>query len=287
MRLDKMRESENIDDRRGQSRPVARGGKLGLGGIAVVVIIGLILGKSPLEMLNLLGVLSNPAPQQSSQQPSAADNAQSKQLVAKVLGDTEDTWQQIFKAKGAKYPPPELVLFRHAVQSACGQGSAAMGPFYCPADKKVYLDLSFFDELHQRFGAPGDFAQAYVIAHEVGHHVQNLMGVSAKVHQKQQHLSKEQGNELSVRLELQADCFAGVWGHSASQRELLDPNDMKEALVAANAIGDDTLQKSAGQAVVPDAFTHGSSTQRMAWFQRGMESGDMTQCNTFDAKVKL
>ncbi|WP_273428221.1 neutral zinc metallopeptidase [Chitinibacter tainanensis] len=283
MRWDQMRESSNVEDQTGRSG--AGLGRLSLGGVAVVVVIGLLLGKSPLEILGMVA-------QQQVHVPAAAPNAASqdptaKQMVRHILGDTEATWQQIFAARGGQYHEPKLVYFSGAVQSACGSASAAMGPFYCPADQKVYIDLAFFRELSQRYAAPGDFAQAYVIAHEVGHHVQNLLGISAQVHARQQQLSKTAANQLSVRLELQADCLAGVWGHSAAQRGLLDPNDLDEALQAANAIGDDTLQHSAGRAVVPDAFTHGTSAQRMTWFRRGMQAGDLNHCNTFDPQVIL
>ncbi|QLG87255.1 zinc metallopeptidase [Chitinibacter bivalviorum] len=286
MRWDKMRESQNVEEVGGQSSGQGGGLRLGLGGIAVVVVLGLLLGKNPLEILGLVTQMQGGAVPHSQTAARPVD-AKSHEFVARVLGDTEDTWQQIYQSHGQQYQLPKLVSFQGSVKSACGNASAAMGPFYCPADQKVYLDYAFFDELHRKFGAPGDFAQAYVIAHEVGHHVQNLMGLSAKVHQQQQRLSKAEGNALSVRLELQADCFAGVWGHSAAQRGLLDAADMDEALAAANAIGDDTLQKSAGHAVVPDAFTHGSSEQRMRWFKRGMENGDIKACNTFDSNVAL
>jgi len=202
------------------------------------------------------------------------------------LADTEDTWQAIFGQQGSTYREPTLVLFTARVNSACGLASAAVGPFYCPADQKLYIDLSFFQDLKQRHGAPGDFAQAYVIAHEVGHHVQTLMGISDKVRQAGRGRSKTEVNALSVRQELQADCFAGLWGHAANtERQLLDPGDLEEALTAATAIGDDRLQKEAGRGVVPDSFTHGSSAQRVKWFRRGFESGDIASCDTFSVNI--
>ncbi len=269
----------------------AGGLRLGLGGIAAVVVVGLLFGKkSPMEMLALVSSLQHGAPTQqhapATRTPAAgsSDNDQTVGKVKRVLGDTEDTWQQIFQASGRSYQPPRLVLFRGGVSSGCGFTGSEVGPFYCPADQKVYLDLGFFDELKQRFGAPGEFAQAYVIAHEVGHHVQNLLGISDKVNRRMQQLNSSGRNALSVRLELQADCFAGVWGHSAAQRHLINAAEMQQALVAANAIGDDTLQKNAGRNVTPDAFTHGTSAQRQHWFQVGLDSGSVDACNTFVRK---
>lgn len=279
MRWDKMRESGNVEDRRGLGGG-GGGFKLGLGGIAVVVVVGLLMGKNPIELLSLV----MPMPQGQSVQrsaPAASDNDQNVQFVSKILGDTEDTWGQLFQQAGSQYRQPKLVLFRGGVDSACGQASSAVGPFYCPADSKVYLDLGFFDELDQRFGASGDFAAAYVVAHEVGHHVQNLLGVSDKVHARRQQLSEAEGNALSVKQELQADCLAGVWGHYAAQRGLLEQGDLEEALQAAHAIGDDTLQRNAGRQVMPDSFTHGTSEQRMQWFRRGFEAGQVKACDTF------
>jgi predicted metalloprotease len=204
------------------------------------------------------------------------------EFVSAVLADTEDTWQAIFKQRGATYKEPTLVLFSNRVNSACGMASAAVGPFYCPADQKLYVDLSFFQDLKNRHGAPGDFAQAYVIAHEVGHHVQTLMGISSQVRKAQQGISKAQANALSVKQELQADCFAGLWGNAANtERQILDPGDLEEALTAASAIGDDRLQRESGRGVVPDSFTHGTSAQRVEWFRRGFESGDLAACDTF------
>ncbi|KAF0812164.1 hypothetical protein IGB42_03442 [Andreprevotia sp. IGB-42] len=284
MRWDRMRESSNVEDNRSSGGGMVGGGlRLGVGGIAVAVVVGLLLGKSPMEILGFVMQLSGNQPVATQgARPAATDNDQNKQMVAHVLGDTEDTWKQLFAEQAdAQYVAPKLVLFRNAVQSACGQASSAVGPFYCPADSKVYLDLGFFDELHRRFGAPGDFAAAYVVAHEVGHHVQNQLGISDKVHQAEQKLSKAAANALSVKLELQADCFAGVWGHYASQRGVLEAGDLEEALKAANAIGDDTLQRNAGHSIAPDSFTHGTSEQRMHWFRQGFDNGNMKLCNTF------
>jgi hypothetical protein len=203
-----------------------------------------------------------------------------------VLGDTEDTWSQIFADGGSRYEPPRLVLFSNAVRSGCGIGQSAMGPFYCPVDRKVYIDLAFYQDLRDRFRAPGDFAQAYVIAHEVGHHVQNLLGIADSVTERRQRASEEESNALSVRLELQADCFAGVWAHTANrERHLLEPGDVDEGLRAAAAIGDDRIQRQTQGTVVPESFTHGSSEQRVRWFRKGLESGDMNACDTFRARA--
>ncbi|MBB5189687.1 hypothetical protein HNQ50_000397 [Silvimonas terrae] len=293
MRWNDMRESNNVEDRESSSGGggggFGGGGlRLGVGGIVAVVVVGMLFGKSPLEMLGLISQLSGGgAPQVQQQQVPARPvnpNDPGKVFVAKVLGDTEDTWGRIFKASGRTYQPPTLVLFRGAVNSGCGYTTSAVGPFYCPMDSKLYLDRDFFDELNRRFGAPGQFAEAYVIAHEVGHHVQNLLGISAKVHERQTNVGKVGANALSVRLELQADCFAGVWGHDAEQRQLVDGKDMEQALVAANAIGDDTLQRNAGRSVAPDSFTHGTSEQRQRWFRKGFDTGSVDECNTFTAK---
>ncbi|MBB5016931.1 hypothetical protein HNQ59_000193 [Chitinivorax tropicus] len=282
MRWNDMRQSDNVEDRRSGGGGLPIGG-LSIGGMVVVAVISLLLGQNPLEILGLMQSASQHPTNQAAQPRTQPTNDEGKRFVSAILGDTEDTWDHLFKQAGSHYERPTLVLFRDAVSSACGRASSAVGPFYCPGDKKVYLDLGFFDELQRRFAAPGDFAQAYVIAHEVGHHIQNLMGVSGQVHRKQQALGKKAANALSVQLELQADCLAGVWGHYAQQRKLLDPGDMAEALTAAHAIGDDTLQRNATGHVVPDAFTHGSSEQRMYWFKRGFEAGDMRRCDTFSA----
>lgn len=289
MRWDKMSEdNSDVEDRRNSGGGGGRRGmgKLGLGGIAVVVVIGLLMGKGPLEILGMvMQVPEGTSIQQAGPVNTATDNDQVKSQAVKTLTDTKATWAAIFQQSGQTYQQPKMVLFRNGVETACGSATSAVGPFYCPGDSKVYLDLGFFDEMHKKLGAPGDFAQAYVIAHEVGHHIQNLTGISGQVHQKQQQLSKAKGNALSVRLELQADCYAGVWGYHAAKKGLVDPGDMEEALNAANAIGDDTLQKNAGRSVMPDSFTHGTSAQRMTWFKRGMDSGNPQECDTFKSNI--
>lgn len=263
--------SGNISDRRGMGGKLALGG--GVGGI-VVLLLSLLLGGNPLETINVGS---------SSYTPSAAEDEQA-QFVGVVLQDTEDVWNELFSTVfHADYQEPTLVLFSQSDQSGCGFASAATGPFYCPLDNSVYIDLSFADELSRTFGAAGDFAMAYVVAHEVGHHVQNLLGTSGKVHEARQRLSETDGNKLSVALELQADFYAGVWAHHAQQmKQILEPGDIEEALRAANAIGDDRLQKQSQGYVVPDAFTHGTSEQRMHWFRKGFETGDVNEGNTFD-----
>jgi predicted metalloprotease len=273
------RRSSHIEDRRG----TRVGGGLLKGGIGtVVVVLGLswFLGIDP-QILFQLQQAGAPATTQTDYQPAAKEQEQAD-FVSVVLADTEDTWSVIFREAGYDYEEPNLVLFTGRVNSVCGQASAAMGPFYCPADKKVYIDLAFFDELKRRHGAPGDFAQAYVIAHEVGHHVQNLLGTSSQVRKAQRGLGKAAANELSVKLELQADCFAGLWGnHADRSRQVLEQGDVEEALNAASAIGDDRLQEQAQGHVVQESFTHGSSRQRVHWFTRGIESGDVGDCDTF------
>ena len=274
------RRSRNVDDRRGARSASV---KLGGGGAVVIVIIGLLMGQDPMTILsNVLeggGTTSQTPAQTSTEEDALAD------FVSLVLGDTEITWPALMREQiGQTYVAPTLVLFTDRVQSACGMQSAAVGPFYCPADQKVYIDLGFYAELSDRFGAPGDFAQAYVIAHEVGHHIQNLTGESTRVHRAQQRLPEAQANELSVRLELQADCYAGVWAHHAERaRNVLESGDVEEGLRAAAAIGDDTLQRNAGRAVTPESFTHGSAEQRVRWFRIGMQRGDMNVCDTFSA----
>jgi len=282
MRWRQGRRSANVEDRRGRAvggRPVALGG----GGLLLVVVATLLLGGNPLEVLDMLGGaggtsvrLDEPAPQ-----GGARPTDEMADFVSVVLGDTEDTWKQIFADAGRSYQPPVLVLFTDAVSSACGLNSAAVGPFYCPLDGKVYIDLGFYRDLQQRFGAPGDFAQAYVIAHEVGHHVQSLLGISERFHSMRQRLGEREANALSVRMELQADCFAGVWGHHAHvERQLLEEGDVEEGLNAAAAIGDDRIQKETSGRVSPESWTHGSSEQRVQWFKRGLESGDFQVCDT-------
>lgn len=277
MKWQSSRRSINIDDRRGMPGGGAAIG--GLGSILLALVVAL-LGGDPSVVLEQGGE----NPYDSAPQPTSEESDRAADFVAAVLGETEDTWHSIFQSEfGAAYQEPGLVLYSGATQSACGTGQAAMGPFYCPADQKVYLDTSFFRDLQVRLGAPGDFAQAYVIAHEVGHHVQNLLGVSSQVQRAQQRASETQANELSVRLELQADCFAGVWANRAQRsREILEEGDIEEALNAASQIGDDRLQMESQGYVTPDSFTHGSSEQRAEWFYRGVETGDINQCNTFD-----
>lgn len=270
------RESGNVEDRRGM------GGKgIALGGVGtiVVIIIALIMGKNPADLMQAVNQ-GEPAPTEQ-HVPSEAEN-EAAAFVKVVLADNEDVWHKIFEENGSTYQEPKLVLFTGSVESGCGGASAAMGPFYCPADQKAYIDLSFYDELKNRFNAGGDFAMAYVIAHEIGHHVQNLMGTSDKVHAMRERLSEKEYNKLSVALELQADFYAGVWAHHTQQMKgVLDKGDIEEALNAANAIGDDKLQKQSQGYVVPDAFTHGTSEQRMYWFKKGFETGDIKQGNTF------
>ena len=279
------RRSDNVEDRRGIS--VGRGGaSLGCGGLILVIVISMIFGKDPRELLQLLEQTQGPSASVESPVPGGAPGAphndELRDFVSVVLADTEDTWTPIFQSMGNTYQAPVLVLFTDAVESACGYTTAATGPFYCPADSKVYIDLGFYRDLRDRFGAPGDFAQAYVIAHEVGHHVQNQLGISSQVQRLEQQSSERDANALSVRLELQADCFAGVWAnHANSQRQMLEQGDVEEGLNAAAAIGDDRMQKSAGQRVSPDSWTHGSSEQRVQWFSTGMRSGNISDCDTF------
>jgi predicted metalloprotease len=284
MRLDQEQESQNIEDRRGfrVSRGVAGGG---IGTIAII-LIALFLGVDPSLLLqgNLQETNVPQAPSPESQQPGKQDEM--RQFVARVLGSTERTWSEIFQAAGRTYDKPTLLLFSDSVQSACGFAQAAAGPFYCGPDQKVYIDLSFYRDLRQRFQAPGDFAQAYVIAHEVGHHVQNLLGIMTKVQSLQSRAgSRSEANALSVRLELQADCLAGIWASYANrERNILEQGDVEEGLNAASQIGDDRMQKRAQGYVVPEGFTHGSAEQRVQWFRRGIESGDLKQCDTFSRR---
>jgi len=297
MRWRGSRQSSNIEDKRGKSGPAMAGGGggifriifmvyriFGFKGVAVAVVgvvgYGLYTG-------DLNQMLSGGVPQsgQSTINKPVEQSAKEKeivQFVSVVLADTEDTWQTLFKAEGKKYQEPKLVLFRKSVKSGCGFGSAQMGPFYCPADQKVYIDLSFYDDLKNRHGAPGDFAQAYVIAHEIGHHIQTITGISKQVHAAKQKLSQVKGNQLSVKQELQADCYAGLWAHHANRsRQILETGDVEEALTAASAIGDDRLQQQAQGHVTPDSFTHGSSEQRVRWFKRGLDQGSIKACDTF------
>lgn len=283
MRWGSARRSDNVEDRRGSG--VGGAGRLGGGTIIIVLLLSLVLGKNPLEMLGLLeqsGLTGAPATQ-TGEAPAANDPG--TDFVRAILGDTEDTWTALFAQSGGRYEQPRLVLFSGAVQSACGGASAASGPFYCPGDRKVYLDLSFFDEMRSKLGGGGDFAQAYVIAHEVGHHVQTLLGVSDKIaHLRQTGRELRGANGVLVRQELQADCYAGVWAYHAQQRhQWLEAGDIESALNTATAIGDDRLQKQAQGYVVPESFTHGSSAERVRWFRAGFESGALDHCDTFSA----
>ena len=280
MRWDGLR-SSNVEDRRGLGGPVAIGGG-GLGLLAIVVI-SMLFGADPRQVLEQVGGGQTQQVQQ--RQPGQArPDDKLAEFSSAVLASTEQTWRQEFSARGSTYEEPRLVLYDGYTQTGCGGGQAAMGPFYCPLDHRVYLDLSFFRELDQRFGAPGDFAGAYVIAHEVGHHVQTLLGVSDRVRAAQQSGARSRANALSVRLELQADCLAGVWAHHANARQkIIEPGDVEEGIRAASAVGDDTLSRASGRAIAPDAFTHGSSEQRVSWFQTGYQSGRMEACDTFNS----
>ncbi len=292
MRWEGNEQSDNVEDRRGAGgfRGVPVGGRgIGLGTIAVALIAGWVFGIDP---VTVLGLLSGGQPASQVQQrydgpagkPPGDDHEAA--FVSTVLRNTEVVWSDIFKRGGSVYQTPKLVLFSDATPTACGTGEAAMGPFYCPGDKKVYIDLNFYDTLKNQLGAPGEFAQAYVIAHEVGHHVQNELGIAAKVDAARRRANEVQSNALSVRMELQADCFAGVWAHhSQESKRWLDPGDIEAAMNAAEKIGDDALQRSAGRAVVPDSFTHGTSAQRQRWFQNGYKSGDVQACDTFSARA--
>jgi predicted metalloprotease len=292
MKWEGNRESDNVEDRRDDAGGGFGGGGLlggrsiGIGTLVVALIAGWIFGINPLTILSLLSGASPPAQvqQQAPAHRPPADDRMAR-FVSTVLADTEDVWKDVFAKGGGTYQEPRLVLFRGATQTACGQGQAAMGPFYCPVDQKVYIDLGFYETLKNRLGAPGDFAQAYVIAHEVGHHVQNLLGISGKMEQMRGRVSKGEYNALSVRLELQADCFAGVWAHNAQNtRQILEQGDVEEAMNAAAKIGDDALQRGNGGAVVPESFTHGSSAQRQRWFNTGLKTGGVKACDTFSAR---
>ena len=293
MRWEGNRESSNVEDLRaggggGGGRGFGiGGGAIGIGTIVVALIGGAVLGVNPLTILGIL-TGGGGAPQVQQQQgpaPAPPANDQAARFVSTVLADTEDVWTQLFKQGGATYTPPKLVLFRGAVRTACGAGQAAMGPFYCPADRKVYIDLSFYETMKTRMGAPGDFAQAYVIAHEVAHHVQNELGISEQAERARSQMSQAQGNQVSVRIELQADCYAGVWAHHAqNSRNILEQGDVEEAMNAAQKIGDDALQANAGRAVVPESFTHGTSAQRQRWFATGLKTGSVQACDTFKAR---
>ena len=294
MRWEGNRESDNVEDRRSDGFGGGGGGfggllggrSIGIGTIVIALVGGWIFGINPLTILSLLSGGGAP-PAQVQQAPAHRPPADDRmaRFVSTVLADTEDVWKQQFTQGGAAYREPRLVLFRGATQTACGQGQAAMGPFYCPADQKVYIDLGFYETLKNRLGAPGDFAQAYVIAHEVGHHVQNLLGISRKMDEMRGRVSQTQYNAMSVRLELQADCFAGLWAHHAQNaRQILEQGDVEEAMNAAAKIGDDALQRSSGGAVVPESFTHGTSAQRQRWFSTGLKTGSLQACDTFSAR---
>ena len=295
MKWEGNRESDNVEDRRagggggfGGGGGLLGGRSIGIGTIVVALLGGWAFGIDPLTIIGMLSGGGAPTAQVQQQQipaqrPPADDRMAA--FVSTVLADTEDVWKDLFAKGGATYQEPRLVLFRGATQTACGQGQAAMGPFYCPADQKVYIDLGFYETLKSRLGAPGDFAQAYVIAHEVGHHVQNLLGISGKMDQMRSRVSKTEYNVLSVKLELQADCFAGVWANRAqTARQILEQGDVEEAMNAAAKIGDDALQRSSGSTVVPESFTHGTSAQRQRWFDTGLKNGNIKACDTFSAR---
>ncbi|MBI5255635.1 MAG: neutral zinc metallopeptidase [Burkholderiales bacterium] len=289
MKLDGHRESDNVEDARGGGaggggRGLIGGRGIGLGTVVVALLAGWLFGINPMTVLGLLaGGEAPPAPQQAPAARPPADDPLAR-FVSMVLADTEDVWREQFRLMGKTYRDPKLRLYTGREATACGTGDAAMGPFYCPGDEKVYIDLGFYDTLRTRLGAPGDFAQADVLAHEIGHHVQQQLGISEQVERARRRSSEREANALSVRLELQADCLAGVWAHHAQRaRQILDPGDVEEALNAASQIGDDTLQRNAQGRVVPERFTHGSSAQRVRWFKRGMSTGSMGQCDTFRA----
>jgi predicted metalloprotease len=283
MRLDDESESSNVEDRRGVIGRGGRGG-LGVGSLVLALVASYFFGVDPATVLGLISNFNNQVPQITQSHKPPADDEMAR-FVSKVLGSTETTWHAVFREGGSTYQEPKLVLFTGSTPTACGTGQAAMGPFYCPSDQKVYIDLAFYRDLKERFHAPGEFAEAYVIAHEVGHHVQNLLGISDKVQAAQARAgNKAKANALSVKLELQADCLAGVWGNRAdSMRHIIEPGDIEQALTAASAIGDDRLQEQSRGYATPDSFTHGTSAQRVRWFKRGMESGDLRQCDTFKA----
>jgi predicted metalloprotease len=287
MRWEGNRTSSNVEDRRagGGGGIGLGGGTIGIGTIVIALIGGAVLGVNPLTILGVLTGGGSPQVQQQGPAPAPPANDKMGQFVSTVLADTEDVWKQQFQQGGATYVEPKLVLFRGAVRTGCGAGQAQMGPFYCPLDQKVYIDLSFYETMKNRMGAGGDFAQAYVIAHEVGHHVQNQLGISEKVQRAQASAGRAEANALSVRVELQADCFAGVWGHHAqNQRQILEQGDVEEAMNAAAKIGDDALQANAGRAVVPESFTHGTSEQRQRWFMTGLKTGSVKACDTFNTR---
>ena len=279
MRWKNRRSSNNIEDRRANPVRKAKAGGLG---VIVIALIAMYFGVDPRVAVNLVENISTSSTHQTTSYTPSKEENELAQFVSVVLADTEDVWHLLFRKMGGQYHEPKLVMFSGAVQSACGSASSAMGPFYCSTDGKVYIDLSFYRDLKQRHQAPGDFAQAYVIAHEVGHHVQHLLKISDQVHQAKQRMNKAEANALSVKLELQADCFAGVWGHHAEEtKAILEQGDVEEALNAASAIGDDRLQKQATGRINPESFTHGTSKQRVFWFSKGLQEGSVQNCNTF------
>ncbi len=291
MKLDDAPRSDNVEDERGSSGGGIRGVHLGLAGTVVVLVVGYFMGISPMTLLSRLnGGGTDQAVTAPTPAAPATDAANDPQVdfVRAVLGETEEVWDAYFKSMGKAYVRPKLVLFSRSINSACGLASSAAGPFYCPGDQKVYIDLAFFQQLATQFGAPGDFARAYVIAHEVGHHVQNQLGITDKASAAEQEASKVGANKVSVQVELQADCFAGVWAEQANQaRKILEPGDLESGLTAASSVGDDTLQKREQGSVVPDSFTHGTSAQRVRWFRRGFDSGKIENCDTFGAGSAL
>ncbi len=279
------RRSGNVEDRR--SGGIPRGAKAGGAGILLLALVGMFFGVDPSVVMNLGEAIqeNRPAAQSNAPYQGTPEEQEQAEFVAVVLADTEDVWNQVFKENGLTYQEPNLVLFSGMVESACGMAQAAMGPFYCPGDRKVYIDLAFYKELQQSLHSPGDFARAYVVAHEIGHHVQKLLGTSDQVDQARRRLSKKEFNKVSVRLELQADCYAGVWANRADKmRGILEPGDIEEALNTAGNIGDDRMQKNARGYAVPDSFTHGSSAQRVRWFNQGYTTGDVSACNTFEVR---
>ncbi len=291
MRWEGNRQSENVDDRRGQDGSggggrMLGGRSIGIGTIVIALVGGWVLGVNPLTLLGMLSGGGGPVAvqQQGPAQRPPADDQMAK-FVSTVLADTEDVWRGVFSQAGGTYRDPTLVLFRGRTSTACGQGQAAMGPFYCPADQKVYIDLGFYETLKNQLGAPGEFAQAYVVAHEVGHHVQNLLGITGKMDEMRGRMGQAQYNAMSVKLELQADCFAGIWANRAqSARQILENGDVEAAMNAAAKIGDDALQRGGGGAIVPESFTHGSSAQRQRWFATGLKTGNVKACDTFSAR---
>lgn len=288
MRIGDERQSDNLEDMRGASSGGFGGfggGSLSIGGVVLALVASYIFGVDPRMFLGMMESAQRPQAPVTASAPRTPPTDEKAVFVSRVLATTEDTWNEIFGEAGRPYPPPKLVLFTGSFPTACGLGQAAAGPFYCPGDRKVYIDLRFYDLMRQRFHAGGDFAQAYVIAHEVGHHVQNLLGLTAKMDQQRGRVSQQQYNALSVRLELQADCFAGIWANRTNRsKHFLEPGDVEEAVRAATAIGDDALQKQAQGYAVPDSFTHGTSAQRVRWLRQGLESGDVNACDTFRAR---